>query len=145
MIPEDGTAIALVLADEPAAPLREVILDGLRGYNSAAFDPAPTIRTLAVAIEQDGAAVGGLWGRTGWGWLVIELIFVPESLRGRGLARRLIGMAEDEARRRGCHAAWLDTLNPEALRLYQRLGYGEFGALDDYPVGGRRVFLQKRL
>ena len=41
--------------------------------------------------------------------------------------------------------AWIDTLNPEALRLYQRLGYEIFGELKDYPVGGSRFFLQKKL
>jgi hypothetical protein len=47
--------------------------------------------------------------------------------------------------RRDCHSAWIDTLNPKALELYQRLGYEVFGELKDYPVGGSRFFLQKKL
>ncbi len=70
---------------------------------------------------------------------------MPDALRGLGLATQLIAMAEEEARRRGCHAAWLDTLNPMALPLYQRLGYEVFGELKDYPVGNNRFFLQKKL
>nr|WP_246728573.1 GNAT family N-acetyltransferase [Microvirga terricola] len=84
-------------------------------------------------------------GRTASGWLAIELLFVPDQLRGLGLATRMIAMAEDEARRRDCHSAWLDTLNPKAAVLYERLGYVRFGELPDYPVGNSRVFLQKKL
>ena len=62
-----------------------------------------------------------------------------------GLATRLITMAEEEAKRRDCHSAWLDTMNPQALSLYRRLGYEVFGELKDYPVGFSRFFLQKKL
>ncbi len=62
-----------------------------------------------------------------------------------GLATKLVAVAEEEATRRGCHSAWIDTLNPKACDLYRRLGYEIFGELKDYPVGGSRVFLQKTL
>lgn len=135
------------LVERPTPAIREIILDGLRDFNRTVLSPENRIEDLAVAIRApgNGDVVGGLWGRTGWGWLTIELIFVPESLRGEGIATRLIALAEDEARARGCHAAWLDTLNPKALTLYERLGYRRFGELKDFPVGGSRHFLQKSL
>jgi GNAT superfamily N-acetyltransferase len=134
------------LVARPTPAIRETILDGLREFNRTVLSPENRIEDLAVAIRAPaGDVVGGLWGRTGWGWLTIELIFVPESLRGQGIATRLIALAEDEARARGCHAAWLDTLNPKALALYERLGYQRFGELKDFPVGGSRHFLQKSL
>ena len=135
------------LVAEPTPAIRDAILDGLRDYNRSVLYPGLRIDDLAVVIRDPptGAIVGGLWGRTGWGWLTIEYIFVPESLRGAGVATRLIASAEDEARARGCHAAWLDTLNPKALGLYERLGYVRFGELPDFPVGHTRTFLQKRL
>jgi GNAT superfamily N-acetyltransferase len=138
-------AIELVQAPTPA--LREAILDGLRDYNRSVLNPGLQIADLAVAIRDPAkeSVIGGLWGRTGWGWLTIEYIFVPERLRGEGIATRLIAIAEDEARARDCHAAWLDTLNPSALRLYERLGYVRFGELQDFPMGQSRTFLQKRL
>jgi GNAT superfamily N-acetyltransferase len=141
------TDLALELVDEPSPDIRQVILEGLRDYNRTGLGTDPEIRDLAVIIRPcpAGVPVGGLWGRTGWGWLTIELIFVPEKIRGSGLATRLIAMAEDEARRRGCHSAWLDTLNPKALTLYERLGYIRFGELKDFPIGGSRHFLRKRL
>jgi GNAT superfamily N-acetyltransferase len=132
--------------DDPA--LHEIVLEGVRGFNKTKLFPNhPPGRDLAIAIRdpESHEPVGGLCGRTAGGWLAIELIFVPEAFRGMGLATRLIVMAEEEARRRNCHSAWLDTMNPQAMTLYRRLGYEVFGELKDYPTGFNRFFLQKKL
>jgi len=138
---------SLDLVASPDPGIRTIIQEGLRDFNRTVLAPGLQIEDLAVAVRDDssGAVIGGLWGRTGWEWLTIELIFVPESLRGQGIASRVVAMAEDEALRRGCHSAWLDTLNPDALSLYERLGYVRFGELNDFPVGSSRYFLQKKL
>ena len=135
------------LVGEPPPDFRQALLDGLRDFNRTAIGAYPEQEALAVALRDPdaGTVLGGLWGRTAWGWLTIEILFVPEKLRGSGLARRLIARAEDEAVRRGCHSAWLDTLNAKALPLYESLGYVRFGELEDYPVGQSRTFLRKRL
>jgi GNAT superfamily N-acetyltransferase len=136
----------IAFVDDDSA-LQKVAVEGIRGFNAALFPDHPSGQDLAIAIHdpETHEPVGGLCGRTAGGWLAINLLFVPDALRGMGLATRLIAMAEDEAKRRGCHAAWLDTLNPQALPLYQRLGYQIFGELKDYPAGNSRLFLQKKL
>jgi len=137
----------IALVDGDHAELHEIVLDGVRGFNRTLFARHPPGKDLAIAIRDPDSSepVGGLLGRMNGGWLAIELIFVPEAFRGMGLATRLIAMAEEEARKHDCHSAWIDTLNPKALRLYQHLGYEVFGELEDYPVGGSRFFLQKKL
>ena len=95
--------------------------------------------------DQSDQAIGGLWGRTGFGWLFVELIFVPEALRGRGIGADLMSRAESEAIGRGCHGAWLDTFEFQARGFYERLGYACFGQLDDYPPGFARYFMKKGL
>jgi len=139
-------APTLTFLDDDAA-LRKVVVDGIRGFNAALFANHPPGQDLAIAIRdpETNEPVGGLCGRTAGGWLGIELLFVPEAFRGMGLATRLMTLAEEEAKRRGCHSAWIDTLNPKALALYRRLGYEIFGELKDYPVGSSRFFLQKKL
>lgn len=139
-------APTLAFADDDAA-LHEIVLERLRSFNRTLFAHHPPGRNLAIAIRdaESGEPVGGLCGRTAGGWLAIDLIFVPETLRGMGLATQLIAMAEEEAKRRDCHSAWLDTMNPQALTLYRRLGYEIFGELKDYPIGNSRFFLQKTL
>jgi GNAT superfamily N-acetyltransferase len=137
----------LELLAAPDTSLREIIVGELIAFNQDALAPGLHIEPLAIVLrdETSEAVLGGLWGRTGWDWLTIELIFVPEALRGNGFGRSMIDMAEAEAVRRGCHSAWLDTLNPSALVLYERLGYVRFGELSDFPKGQTRYFLQKRL
>jgi GNAT superfamily N-acetyltransferase len=139
-------APALVFVEDDST-LQKIVLEGVRGFNRMLFANHPPGRNLAIAIRDpdSGEPVGGLCGRTAGGWLAIELIFVPETFRGMGLATQLIAMAEEEAKRRDCHSAWLDTMNPQALTLYRRLGYDIFGELKDYPVGFNRFFLQKKL
>ncbi|GEO16691.1 GNAT family N-acetyltransferase [Microvirga aerophila] len=135
------------LVEEPGPALTQTILEGVRSYNRSLFPNHPDGKDLAIGIRDPDsqAFVGGLLGRMAGGWLAIELLFVPEALRGNGLATRLIAIAENEACERGCHAAWIDTLNPKARQLYERLGYVIFGELENYPVGSSRFFLQKAL
>lgn len=135
----------LELVTSPDAHLRNVILDGLRAFNSGLFSRSSTPQDLAVALHGDDGILGGLWGRVAGNWLAIELIFVPETMRGQGIASALIAMAEAEAVKRGCRSAWLDTLNPQAARLYQSLGYAPFGELEDYAEGTSRFFMRKAL
>ncbi|MBQ0824628.1 GNAT family N-acetyltransferase [Microvirga sp. HBU67558] len=132
---------------DDACALHPIVLEGVRDFNRTLFAGHPPGRDLAIAIIDPDSRepVGGLCGRMNGGWLAIELLFVPEAFRGMGLATQLIAMAEDEARNKGCRSAWIDTLNPRALELYRRLGYEIFGELKDYPVGGSRFFLQKKL
>ena len=70
---------------------------------------------------------------------------ITQSARGRGLAGQMLVAAEAEGRARGCRSAYIDTFNPIALRTYQRAGYAPFGALEDFPEGRTRTFLQKKL
>ena len=53
--------------------------------------------------------------------------------------------AEAEALERECHHAHLTTLDVQACRFYERLGYTVFGVLDDYPQPYKRFFMQKQL
>ena len=128
---------------EPAA--REVILRGLMAFNEAQTG-SRDFRSLAVLLrDENGAAIGGLWGRTAWRWLFVELLFVPEALRCGGAGRELMRRAEAEAVERGCQLVWLDTFSFQARGFYEKLGYSVFGRLDDYPPGFSRFFMQKKL
>ncbi len=78
-------------------------------------------------------------------WLFVELLFVPDALRGRGVGSDLMTRAETEALTRGCHSAWLDTFEFQARGFYERLGYTCFGELPNYPAGAARYFMKKAL
>jgi GNAT superfamily N-acetyltransferase len=121
---------------------RQLVVQGLVGYNNAQTTPEAS-RDLTVLSRRDGEVVGGLLGYTWGNWLFVKQLWVADAFRGRGLGRTLMRVAEHEACSRGCLSAHLDTFDFQALPFYQKLGYGIFGQLDDYPVGHTRYFLQK--
>jgi GNAT superfamily N-acetyltransferase len=138
-------AFTIRTTDVPDDATRAAIVNPLVAYNRAKagrYDARP----LIIAIEEPGAGVvGGLWGRTAYDWLFVELLFVPAALRGQGVGSELMQRAEDEARARGCHNAWLDTFEFQARGFYERLGYRCFGELPEYPAGFSRFFMKKAL
>jgi GNAT superfamily N-acetyltransferase len=124
--------------------LRRAILEPLAQFNTAQAGP-PGARPLCIVIAGEGGRpAGGLWGRTIYDWLAIELLVVPEALRGQGVGRALLERAEQEARARGCIGAWLDTFSFQARGFYEKLGYSLVGTIPDHPIGGARHFLMKR-
>jgi GNAT superfamily N-acetyltransferase len=98
-----------------------------------------------VRDEETDDIIGGLYGEIFYRWFFIELLAIPEQTQGQGTGSRLIAMAEEVARERGCVGLWLDTFDFQAPSFYERLGFSKFGALDDFPPGHQRFFMQKRL
>ena len=137
--------LEITVTADPSPGVLEVIGGRLAAFNEADVGPADR-KALAVVVRNAAAdIVGGISGFTAWGWLYVQWLWVAETERGRGLAGTMLAEAEAEARARGCHGAYIDTFSPVALKTYQRAGYTAFGALEDFPRGRTRTFLQKRL
>jgi GNAT superfamily N-acetyltransferase len=133
------------LTGSPSPEELAAIGDALTAFNDADVGPSGR-QPLAILIrDTDGKVTGGLSGYTAWGWLYTQWLYVPDTLRGSGMAGRLLARAEEEAVDRGCHGAWIDTFSPTALEVYRRQGYEVFGELPDFPAGRTRFFLRKRL
>ena len=79
-----------------------------------------------------------------------EAVFIAvgtPSRRGDGHAdlAYVYAAAEEIARARGCIGIRLDTMSFQAPAFYRRLGYSEFGRIEDYPPGHTRLWFMKRL
>jgi GNAT superfamily N-acetyltransferase len=133
------------IPDEPTAEDRDAVLAGLADFNTAHGYPADS-KPVAVLLRDDtGTIVGGLWGRTVYGWLFVEFLIVPEALRGRNVGTALMDEAEEIAKARGCVGAWLTTFPYQARGFYEKRGYELFGELEESPGDNVRLFLRKRL
>ena len=142
---DQSTDLSLHLSDVADEEVRRAIAAPLVRYNESKVGPSGN-RPLVVEVrDANGAIVGGLWGSTAFGWLYTQLLVVPESSRGQGLGRRIMQLAEEEAVKRGCHAAWLDTFEFQARVFYEGIGYACFGSLPEYPKGSSRYFMRKTL
>jgi len=76
-----------------------------------------------VRDPQTGKVVGGLHGRSEFGLVYGAWFFLPEDLCRARIGSRVLAMAEEEGRRRGCTRIALTTLSVEAPGLYQKQGY----------------------
>jgi GNAT superfamily N-acetyltransferase len=124
---------------------RAAILEGLMQFNQRNAPPA-NFQLLGLFLKSpEGKTIGGLWGRSAYQWLFVELLFIPEPLRHTGLGTAILKQAEQVARDRGCLGVWLDTFTFQALDFYRKLGYTVFGELKDHPRGISQYWLQKRL
>jgi ribosomal protein S18 acetylase RimI-like enzyme len=126
-------------ADAVAAAVRH----GIRAADPPDVGPRDW-RPLTLALRApDGTLVGGLYGATMWGWLLVDGLWVAEALRGRGQGQRLLLAAEEAARARGCRGAWLGTFDFQARAFYERQGYRVFGEIPEFPAGHSHYELRK--
>ena len=131
--------------DAPPPGLFQTILRGLEAHTIPRTGPAHA-RPLAIPVrDPDGTVTGGLWATTAFQWLYIQLIFLPESRRGRGLGAALLNAAEAEAHHRGCVGAHVTAWSWQAAPFYEKRGYTLFGTLRDYPPGHDLLHFRKRL
>ena len=134
------------LTDSPPPDAFEKLWAPLLKFNEQAVGNERA-RTLAVLLKEPstGEMIGGLWARSLWGSLYIDIMFVPEALRGKGLGTSLLRQAEQEAIRRGCRDMWMDTYAFQARTFYEKLGFVVFGTLDGPTPVFPRFFLKKTL
>jgi GNAT superfamily N-acetyltransferase len=112
-------------------------------YNSRVMKSDYRPLTLVVR-DADGRVVGGLLGKTEWGWLYVATLAIRAEYRGRGCGTRLLARAEEEAVARGCHDVYLDTFSFQARPFYEKRGYELFGVLENFTEH-TKYFLRKRL
>lgn len=136
----------LTLAERRDPQAEAVVTGGLADYNCEAFGRVDT-STLDILVhdEKTGEIVGGLLGRSSLGLFFLDLFYLPKSLRRGGLGSRIMARAEDEARRRGCTAAFVYTVTFQAPEFYEKHGYRRFGEIACPPDGATRIFLTKAL
>lgn len=96
--------------------------------------------------DEDENVVAGVKGSyTSYGWLWVDLLFVSESLRGKGYGSKLMNLIETEARDNGCEHAYLNSFSFQGASFYQQIGYEIYGELKDFPKGHSVLSLTKSL
>jgi GNAT superfamily N-acetyltransferase len=134
------------LTEDPPPDALQKMWAPLLKFNEHAVGNA-SARPLAILLKEPTAdeLIGGLWARSLWGSLYIDIMFVPETLRRNGIGTSLLRQAEQEAIRRGCRNMWTDTYAFQALPFYEKLGFVIFGRLDGPAPIFPRFFLKKNL
>jgi GNAT superfamily N-acetyltransferase len=136
----------VTVSDAPEPAVEAVIGGGLNRFNEQQSGMTHS-RPLAVVVSdpETKQVLGGTIGRTSLGLLFIDLFYLPDELRGAGLGSRILELAEEEGRRRGCRTSVLYTISFQAPGFYARHGYRVFGEIPCDPPGTSRIFMVKAL
>lgn len=140
---EGATSMQIEVLDTRSTDADELIA-GVRRYNASQVGASESTPLTVVARADDRTLVGGVSGRVVYGHFLIEAVWVDEARRGHRLGETLMEIAEQQARRRGCVAAQVDTMSFQAPGFYRKLGFRVVGVVDDFPEGHFRYFMLKR-
>jgi GNAT superfamily N-acetyltransferase len=109
------------------------------------FEQSEDFVDVSYVLKDDSGQVMGGINATLYCWniLYIDVLYVDEAHRGKGLGRLLLERAEREAKALGGYMSHLDTFDWQAKAFYEKLGYVIFGVLEDCPRGHTRHYLKK--
>lgn len=128
---------------------RKIIADKINLYNLEKV--AASIKENWIPFEhviknERGEVIAGILAGLGcWGGLEIKIVWVREDYRKSGIGTKLLIETEEKAKSKGAIIALLDTFDFQAKDFYLKNGYTIFGELDNFPIGHKRYYLQKKL
>jgi putative acetyltransferase len=143
--------------EDPRQPDIRALVEELDAYFAALY-PAesnhlldietlclPPMRFFAARRSGEAVAIGGIWLHADYA--EIKRVYVPERARGLGLGRAIMARLEAEALAEGRGILRLEAgiHQPEALGLYDALGYERRGPFGEYGPDPVSVFMEKHL
>ena len=136
--------LSIGMEDGRPGPASERVLAELKRHNATVLGPYDA-SGFCLWAEDDGEFLGGIVASTSRRVMTIELLVVVPEARGRSVGSRLVAAAEEEAIRRGCRMAHVQTFEFQARPFYERAGYEVRGFLEGGMPQGGSWMLQKRL
>jgi ribosomal-protein-alanine N-acetyltransferase len=116
-----------------------------RGYDASLAIVSNEARERYLAFQHDALAGFLVLDMKGAFVGYIQIVCVAPPFRNRGIGTRLIQFAEERIFRDAPNAfLCVSSFNPDARRLYERLGYRVVGELSDYLLRGHSEFLLRK-
>lgn len=127
--------------NEEAVYVRNKLIE----FNSK-HTPNGTYEELCLTLKNDeGDIIAGLNGVMRWNWLDVDILWVADDCRGRGMGRTLLEEAELFARSKACTFIKLNTFSFQAPEFYKKYGYEVIAIIEDAPIGHKHYFYKKNL
>lgn len=129
----------------PKAKDYKVISDGMLSYH-AKRGHVRRSEVINIFLKDKCKKVrGGIIATVLWNGIEINSLWVEESLRDKGLGRKLVAAVEKEGRIRGCNFSYTNTFTWQAPEFYMKLGYKPYGKLRNFPPGSALTYFFKDL
>jgi|TARA_R110000772_G_scaffold19634_11_gene54766 GNAT superfamily N-acetyltransferase len=137
--------LKIEVIENPATELIAFLDDKIAEFNWANWEVSER-KAIAVKLnDENGDVIAGAAGRTFGDWLMINTLWVSETLRGQQVGSKILHEMEQAAQARGCNKALLDTLNFQAMPFYEKHGYQVQWTQQGYPKTGCRYYMMKQL
>lgn len=137
--------MAEVRVDSRHEVVKEAVRSGLIGFNNRYLPADRDVRPISLSVRDGDRIVGGLCASASVNWVFIDLLWVDDAYRGHGYGAELLTQLEEQALSLGLKHVYLDTFGFQAAGFYEKLGYREFGRLDDFLAGYDRIWMRKDL
>jgi ribosomal protein S18 acetylase RimI-like enzyme len=137
---EIETCARIMVSSEPWITLRRTYEDSVKMMGDALRETYVALAGNEIAgfliLRMDGVFSGYL-----------QTVGVAPEWRNKGIGSRLVGFAEERIfEDRPNVFMCVSSFNPDALRLYKRLGYEVIGEIEDFIVKGHsEVLLRKTI
>src|SRR5688572_28244917 len=103
------------IEEKPKAEDMRYVIGRLMDFNDAHTPTAFGRKELRLFVRDDAGAIqAGLFGTVTMHCLVIQILWIEETLRGQGLGRELVETAEKMARDEGAKQALVETTTFQA-------------------------------
>jgi GNAT superfamily N-acetyltransferase len=111
--------------DEETSSIEKGVFD----YGLAQVEGIVPTKWAFHAVE-DGELLGGATGRLHLTQFYLDLVWVKEEFRSKGIGTGILNFILKFAQENRCRRILLNTLNVNAVRLYKRLGYKTLTVID---------------
>ncbi|MDN7243108.1 GNAT family N-acetyltransferase [Planococcus sp. N028] len=106
---------------------------------------SPKEQVSFIARNDNGEIIGGVTGTSFWRQMHVDFLWVDPAERGQGIAEQLMHQLEDYSRSLACRLMIVETFSFQAPNFYKKLGFVEFGVIEDHPAGHSFHYFEKRL
>ena len=117
----------------------------LRAHTEAAINMQVEHTPFAMLAYQQGQLVGSIIGKIYLNWLHLDLVWVAEAYRGKGVGKQLIEQTINTARHNNLDGIEVWTQSWQAPEFYLHLGFHEFALLEDFIPRCKRHALRYML
>ncbi len=139
---DDSIDMEIQTIEHPNENELEPIVNGVMEYGLSQVNGVRP-RKWAFHAKNNGELIAGATGRDHYSQFYLDNIWVKEEYRSRGIGTSIHEKVTACAKRCGCRRVQLNTLNPKAVTLYQRLGYEILAEIDDYADGFKLYYMAK--
>jgi putative acetyltransferase len=142
--PDSFAAVALI--DELEAVLDPLYPRASRHGYSVEKLLQENVAFFILRLDGEPAGCGGVqfYGQE---YGEVKRIFIRPAYRGKGLSKRMMLHLEDYSLQHGIHLLRLETgiYQPEAIGLYEKLGYHRIGPFGEYRDDPLSIYFEKSL